>query len=448
MAKIFLQDMADDIRYDILPFNWNSFDLTTFSKTKRLWDYQQKALKNAIKILCKYYENFADYQQGEALEVNRERNQKFFKWYRDNGQDIDLDIPLNKANRNLRDLLAECYEGAGGKVSYTHFINRMSFWMATGSGKTLVLVKMIQVLRELIRRSEIPPRDILILTHRDDLIEQLKRHVNDFNSIHSDIFIRLKELKEYDAAKRENPSLFKEREVVVFYYRSDNLSDEQKEKIIDFRNYDDEGKWYVLLDEAHKGDKEDSKRQHIYSILSRNGFLFNFSATFTDPRDLITTVSNFNLSEFIKAGYGKHIVILRQEIRAFKDKEDYNNDEKQKVVLKSLMMLAYVRKFYEDIQNVQANFYHKPLLLTLVNSVNTEDADLKLFFRELDRIGKGELSGEVWQQARDELWDELRQRPDLIFEDGKHVEADEATFQQLDQGDILKWVYNAESSGE
>jgi len=28
----------------------------------------------------------------------------------------------------------------------------------------------------------------------------------------------------------------------VFYYRSDNLSDEQKERIIDFRNYDDNGK--------------------------------------------------------------------------------------------------------------------------------------------------------------------------------------------------------------
>ncbi len=40
--------------------------------------------------------------------------------------------------------------------------------------------------------------------------------------------------------------------MTVFYYRSDNLSDEQKERIIDFRNYDDNGKWYVLLDEAHK----------------------------------------------------------------------------------------------------------------------------------------------------------------------------------------------------
>jgi type III restriction enzyme len=102
---------------------------------------------------------------------------------------------------------------------------------------------------------------------------------------------------------------------VVFYYRSDNLSDEQKERIVDFRNYDNGGRWYVLLDEAHKGDKEDSKRQHIYSILSRNGFLFNFSATFTDSRDIVTTVYDFNLARFVEEGYGKHIAILRQENR-------------------------------------------------------------------------------------------------------------------------------------
>jgi len=104
-----------------------------------------------------------------------------------------------------------------------------------------------------------------VLTLGWDLIEQHKRHVQEFNTSRNDLYIRLRELKEYSEAKRESPSLFGAREMTVFYYRSDNLSDEQKERIIDFRNYDDSGKWYVLLDEAHKGDKEDSKRQHISS---------------------------------------------------------------------------------------------------------------------------------------------------------------------------------------
>lgn len=96
------------------------------------------------------------------------------------------------------------------------------------------------------------------------------------------------ELRDYNEVKHGKPSLFSASECNVFYYRSDNLSDEQKRNIIDFRSYENDGQWY-LLDEAHKGDREDSKRQQIYSIMSRAGFLFNFSATFTDDRDIVTT---------------------------------------------------------------------------------------------------------------------------------------------------------------
>lgn len=276
----------------------------------------------------------------------------------------------------------------------------------------------------------------------------MKKHIHEFNAARSDLFIHLRELREYADAKRYNSFLFKDREVTAFYYRSDNMSDEQKERIIDFRNYDDGGKWYVLLDEAHKGDKEESKRQHIYSILSRNGFLFNFSATFTDTRDLTTSVSNFNLSEFIKAGYGKHIAILQQELRAFRDDQDYSNEEKQKIVLKSLLMLAYAHKFYERVQMVGAKLYHKPLLLTLVNSVNPEDADLKLFFDELERIGKGKINETVWKAAKEELWAELKGRPGFMFEDSQGIDINQEVFNDLTQKDILQTIYHTSSPGE
>jgi len=236
--------------------------------------------------------------------------------------------------------------------------------------------------------------------------------------------------------------------MTLFYYCSDNLSDEQKERIIDFRNYDDNGKWYVLLDEAHKGDKEDSKRQHIYSILARNGFLFNFSATFTDERDIATTVCDFNLARFTQAGYGKHLAILQQEFRAFRDQDDYTGEEKQKIVLKSLMLLAYVMKLAERLRTKQPKMYHRPLLLTLVNSVNTEDADLKRFFRELERAGKGEVADSVWQAAKKELLDELSQRPAPVFESDSVVSVQEDVLRGLKPKDMLKLVFNASSPGE
>jgi len=450
MQTVYLETMAEDIPYDSIPANWNSFDIKLFSRKKNLYDYQEQSVVNAIKILWKYYEDFVDYNPGENREVHQTRKEKLFEWYRNNGCNEDLDIRLNSSNRAIVELLGSYYDFEGNKLPYVNFINRMSFWMATGSGKTLVLVKIIEILRGLIQYGEIPANDILVLTHREDLIDQLKNHIEEFNASHSDIFIHVRELKEYESVKRINPSLFRDREMTIFYYRSDNLSDEQKERIIDFRNYDNNGQWYVFLDEAHKGDREDSKRQHIYSILSRNGFLFNFSATFTDIRDVISTVANFNLREFIRNGYGKHITLLKQEIREFRHEEDFTDEEKQKVVLKSLIMISYVRRFYEAIKHHQSNkiIYHKPLLLTLVNSVNTADADLKLFFRELERIGRGNISHNLIDTAKNELYDELRANPELIFEEESNFELNEQFFNSIGIETLLQDIYNSDTHGE
>ncbi|ADC89917.1 type III restriction protein res subunit [Thermocrinis albus DSM 14484] len=441
MVRLILQNMVKDINFSHLPSNWNSFDLESFSKEKKLWSFQQKALENAIKALWLYYEDIKDYSDGEDLSQNKERKRLLFERYKNNGLEEDFDIKDGRTNKRIYELLKDYYQEENGKIPYWNFINRMSFWMATGSGKTLVIIKLIHILMELMERKEIPECDILFLSHRDDLISQFKKHVEEANRSNN-IKIELRELKEYEDIKR---SLFGTKSV-VFYYRSDLIGDEQREKIIDFRNYDNGGRWYIVLDEAHKGDKEESKSQHIYSILSRNGFLFNFSATFTDIRDIITTVFEFNLGSFIQEGYGKHISILKQEVRAFKEKEDYNEDEKQKIVLKALIILTYTKKFYEKLKPL--NLYHNPLLLVLVNSVNTEDSDLKLFFRELERIGRGEISDDVFHQAKTELWNEIKEEPEFIYEDGEKFKASENDFNSITKDDILKYVYNAESFGE
>ena len=445
MARIILEEILNDLSADSLPANWSTFNYKSFSKDKTLWKEQQRALEASVKLLWKYYEDYSDYSPNEKPDVNKERRSELYKWYRSNGLEENVDLTLS---RNSITLLEEYFPIEDDTLEYKHLINRCCFWMATGSGKTLVIVKLIEILWNLIRRNEIPSNDILILTYRDDLIEHLKRHVQEFNAFHANIHIKLHELRDYADVKRSGGSLFKNNEVVVFYYRSDNVSDEQKEKIIDFRNYDDNGKWYVLLDEAHKGDREDSKRQHIYSILARNGFLFNFSATFTDQRDVATTASNFNLSEFLKAGYGKHIAILEQELRAFRDKEDFTNDEKQKIVLKSLLMLAYVQASSIKVEKIQKGLFHKPLLLTLVNSVNTEEADLKIFFAELERIAKGKVSASNWRVAKEELWEELKKKPPYFFEEGKLFEANAALFDKIDLEWLREHVFYSKGTGD
>ncbi len=189
MTGIYLQAMVENLPEGCLPPNWSDFDLAAFSRASRLWEYQQVALHNALLGLWKYY--------GTPGLTDAERKCAWMDWYQDFGLDVDLDLPLDRssaAKRKLAGLLETYYTASeGDRLSYEQFINRMCFWMATGSGKTLVIVKLLEVLHALIQRREIPAHDILVLAHRDDLLEQLRSHVNDFNAA-GRLYIRLCEL--------------------------------------------------------------------------------------------------------------------------------------------------------------------------------------------------------------------------------------------------------------
>jgi superfamily II DNA or RNA helicase len=448
MSKLILKNIIDEIPFESLPANWQSFDLKRFSKEKQLWDFQKEALMAAIKVLWRYYEEKIDYQEKEKETVNQERKKYLFSFYKNNidypEKSADYDLSKKEDSKSKK-LLEEYYKVENNKISFENFINKMGFWMATGSGKTLVIVKLIEILKYLMEKKEIPQNDILFLTCRDDLLDIFKEYVKEFNASQNEIYIKLKSLKEWDEAKRESPSIFKDKEITVFYYRSDNIWTEQKEKKIDFKNYENFGKWYVLLDEAHKGDGEDSIRRTIYSIFSRNGFLFNFSATFVDPRDFLTTGFNYNLKEFVEDGYGKQIYLSQEEIQAFKEKDDFTALEKQKIVLKSLILLSYIKKFAQKIKNIDKHLYHYPLLLTLVNSVNVEDADLKLFFKELEKIAKGEVNQEIFDQAKKELIKMLLYEVKTIIPDNSEIKIDEKLIELISYKDVLNDVFNSES---
>ncbi|MEO1784217.1 DEAD/DEAH box helicase family protein [Thermodesulfobium sp. 4217-1] len=438
MSKLHLQNIVDDISFENLPVKWQGFDFVRFSKDKALFDFQQNALKNALKALHLFFKD----RNADKKEL--------FDHYKLNGleEDFDYDLKKKQDSKTAKYLLEypEDYPIIKNKISYAYFINRMSFWMATGSGKTLIIVKLIELLGKLIAEKELPTRDILFLTHRDDLLDQFKNHVDEFNNFNFETKINLKSLRDYESVKRENALPFGKNEITVFYYRSDLISDEHKEKIVNFKNYDNSGKWYILLDEAHKGDKEDSKRQILYSILSRNGFLFNFSATFTDPRDFATCAFNFNLSRFVEEGYGKHIYVSQSNISAFKSKDDFSLIEKQKIVLKTLLLLTYIDKYFEEIRKVDNSLYHCPLLLTLVNSVNVEEADLELFFRELERVARNEIRADLLKIAKEELVQEFRDNTKFVFEELEcTINADLAS--KLDYEDILKYALNAKTPG-
>lgn len=425
-----LQEVAEEISLE--DPNWQIVD-DNFSQQKRLFDYQKQALENAVKVLWKYFEDL----KGDK--------RKFSEYYEGINVEEYLNIPLK--NNKYAELLKEYFNTYQDEyIPFSEISNRMSFWMATGSGKTIVIVKLIEILHNLMRLNLIPKKEILFLTYREDLIDSFKKLVEEYNygkSLGNQI--KLVNLKEYETEKPQND--FSNR---VFNYRSDLISDERKENILNFDEYLEKinnkkiGNWYLILDEAHKGDKQDSKRQHIFSILSQNGFLFNFSATFTQAIDIITTVYNFNLEQFIKSGYGKQIYISQEEMKAFQDKTDFNEDAKKKIILKTLITLSAVKKAYKEIN--EENLYHNPLLIYLMNSVNTENSDLKLVFKQLADIGKS-IDDNTFNTCKQELLNDLNNGKYTIGDESYTLKFTGSFIQNLKKQDIYQIIYNSTKEG-
>ena len=151
--------------------------------------------------------------------------------------------------------------------------------MSTASGKSLVIIKLIQILGVLMDRGEIPKNNIMLLAPRDDLLKQLKTELKDFNTTPGNPYIRLVSLKEHGnkRSNTEQMSMSFSNETTVYYYKSDNFTDtHDTDVMLNYAQRVNDGKWYVILDEAHRGESGESKLKAYFSVFAKNGFLFNF----------------------------------------------------------------------------------------------------------------------------------------------------------------------------
>lgn len=460
MTQPLLEDNAKSLNYGELPEVWRVPEIERFSRRKTLYDYQRDALENAARALYRFYGEENPWRRGESPRANRDRKQRFVSSVYPVGALGTFEVRKyeNKADeRNQRKnpvfkILSEYMELQGGAVSYTQLINRMCFWMATGSGKTLVMVKIIEYLRHLKERQQIPPHNILVLAPSEHLIKQIRLTIEEFNE--EGLNIDLVPLREFGKARQARLGDVE----TVYYHRSDNLSDVQKDALTDYRLYENDGKWFVMLDEAHKGGKDDSKRQAYYALMAREGFLFNFSATFTDREDIVTTVKKYNLQEFIQNGHGKNIYLNESEYQAFRNRgREVGGKKKKQIVLKSLITLAHVSKQIARLRQDTGNdeIYHLPLMLTLVNSVNTaiedDSNDLWVFFQVLRQIAEGEIDKTLFNAARDELLQDWR-GAQLLFGGGDKADEtligdDPASVEKMTVPDLREKVFLSRRQG-
>ena len=94
----------------------------------------------------------------------------------------------------------------------------------------------------------------------------------------------------------------------------------------------------------------------------------------------------------------------------------------------------------------QYDVYHNPLILTLVNSVNTEDSDLELFFKELADFAKNPTDSVLFNQAKNEVINEIASNIQTLFDD-EDIEFNADIVKSVNESDVLQYVFNAPTNG-
>ncbi len=373
-------------------------DFKSFDSNKELLDYQQQALINAFRMLVAYFRDF------------KENKKEFYAFYQEHYSFANCDFTHKKLNH----LLKSHFKVENHCVSFEHFINRLAFYMATGSGKTIVIIKLVELLSVAMGMGLIPKKNIMFFSANENLIKQFEKEIEKYNrgkdfSKQID-FKNLKSITHKDFHRA--PKGFFEK-ITLFYYRADLMNDEEsKENLLNYKDYWDNGENYVILDEAHKGNKSESKRQAIFSLLSLKGFLFNFSATFTEESDLITSVYNLSVGEWVKLGYGKESVLLKKNnLNAFKDLKDLNDREKEIALLKALLLLGMQKRYQTE------GYFYDPLMLVFTHSVNVENSDAEIFFKTLARVIEND-DGNDFLKAKEDLLEEIKD-PEFLFSANK-----------------------------
>ncbi len=376
-------------------------DFKSFDNNKELLDYQQQALINAFRMLIAYFRDF------------KENKKEFYAFYQKHYSFAHCDF----AKKKLNPLLKSYFKVENGCVRFENFINRLAFYMATGSGKTIVIIKLVELLSVAIRMGLIPKKNIMFFSANENLIQQFEKEIEKYNrgkdySKQID-FKSLKSVTHKDFHHAPKNVLKEIEKIALFYYRADLMNDEEsKENLLNYKDYWDNGENYVILDEAHKGNKSESKRQAIFSLLSLKGFLFNFSATFTEESDLITAVYNLSVGEWVKLGYGKESVLLKKNnLNAFKELKDLNDREKEIALLKALLLLGMQKRYQTE------GYFYDPLMLVFTHSVNVKNSDAEIFFKTLARVIEND-DGSDFLKAKEDLLEELK-NPEFLFSDDK-----------------------------
>ena len=322
-------------------------------------------------------EQLFDYDQNivrHTKDINERRTEKIqWKYYQYLAllfTEIYLDRYFSNRERLLEDInrfLAEDFnfrtETWHGMTAFTEDdLNKVAFWCATGSGKTLMMhVNIKQYLHYAEKHHAKPLNRILILTPNEGLSAQHLQELQ-LSNFSAELF-----------SKQGSGGLFAGKNIEVIDINK--LAETDGDKTVAVESF--EGNNLVLVDEGHKGSGGEVWKGYR-NTLTQEGFSFEYSATFGQAiaaqtganRDALlqeygkATLFDYSYRYFYNDGYGKDYRIMNMA--------SWDDGELLNMYLTAYLLCLYEQTLaYEGSPLVKNRFLiARPLGIFVGGSVN------------------------------------------------------------------------------
>ena len=333
-----------------------------------LWERQELSSD----LLRAYDENIVRHWQ--AITANRGRDgqrlyPKYFQYLSMLFAEVYLDRYFRDRDRLLADLNAHVRQFNFGKAEADcvpeyeqEGLNKLAFWMATGSGKTLIMhvnIRQYRYYLELHGRGRELNR-IILLTPNEGLSRQ---HLEEFHLSGMDA----------EMFSKEGRTLFAGQAVEIIDIHK--LREDMGEKTVAVDAF--EGNNLVLVDEGHRGASgaEVGHWMKMRGRLCEKGFSFEYSATFgqamkasgnrrLEQEYARCILCDYSYKYFYKDGYGKDYHILNLE--------DDSQEDVRQLYLTACLLVFYqqLRLFQDQPAAFRPYLIERPLWVFVGGSVN------------------------------------------------------------------------------
>jgi len=324
-----------------------------------------------MKIVLKYFQYLALLFTEIALDAWKHRRAEFL---------YDLNRFLNDyRDKQHFDIFDEFTE---------RDLLKIAFWMATGSGKTLMMHINYHQFRHY---RPFSPENILLITPNEGLSRQHQEELHK-SGIPCSLYT-------------ENPggTGFLTGEDPILIIEMTKLVEEKKGGGVTVPVERFEGRNLIFVDEGHKGKRaEDQKWAQLRNKLAENGFTFEYSATFGQ---ILSEKQKETLKEYAKAilfdysyryfyldGYGKDFTVLNA-------REGDVGEQRFQETMFAANLLAYYQQLliYEQHQSqAREHNLERPLWIFVGTTVNAEESDVMQIIGLFRRV----LDDEAWVRAK------------------------------------------------